>query len=152
MPKASPRCPRTPASHRSSGTSSRTLIFLIAIPRRSRPSSRSSTSSPTTTANASAMHLSICFLFSAPREMPGSSAPHATSLTSWSRSSRRRKAKPSLILPAALPASLSPRTSTSFAATLTPRATAPSRLTTAGASPKTSRATTSRPTWCASPW
>jgi hypothetical protein len=49
------------------------------------PSSRSSTSSPTTTANVSATPLSICFPCSAPRATPGSSAPRATSSTSSSR-------------------------------------------------------------------
>ena len=54
--------------------------------------------------------------------------------------------------PAAPPASSSPPTSTSSAPTLTPRATAGSPPTKKAASPKTSRATTSLPTWCASAW
>ena len=54
--------------------------------------------------------------------------------------------------PAAPPASSSPPTSTSSAPTPTPKETAPSPPTNADASPRTSRATTSRPTWSASPW
>ena len=49
-------------------------------------SSKSSTSSATTTASASAMPLNTSSPCSAAREMPGSSAPRATSSTSWLRS------------------------------------------------------------------
>ena len=52
---------------------------------------KSSTTSATTTPSASAMPSSTCSPSSARRATPGSSAPRATSSTSWSRSSTRKK-------------------------------------------------------------
>ena len=66
-------------------------------------SSRSLTSSPTTTANGLATPLSTCSPCSAPRATPGSSAPRATSLISWSKSSTRRRTRPCSTPPAAPP-------------------------------------------------
>jgi hypothetical protein len=90
--------------------------------------------------------------FSAARAMPASSAPRATSSTSWSKSSPRRKRDhprprlrhrrlPHLRLQAH-PAQQHRRQGPQQR----------SRPTTRAASPRTSRATTSRPTWCASRW
>ena len=73
--------------------------------RRCAPFSRSSTSSSTTTPSAWVTPSSTCSPCSAPRVMPGSSAPRATSSTSSSRSSTRRRPRPCLTRPAAPPGS-----------------------------------------------
>ena len=91
------RMPENSGSPRFSGVSSTTPTCPTATRRLCALFSRSSTSSPTTTANGSGTPSNTCSPCSVHRETLGSSEPLAISLTSSSRLSIRRKKKRCLI-------------------------------------------------------
>ena len=92
---------RTKASPRAFPRHLQERLSALPRPRNAEPFLKTSDEFTTTTANGWATPSSICSPFSARRATRASSARRATSSTSWSRSSIRRRTRPSSTPPAA---------------------------------------------------